>query len=247
MRQIHPVSFHEKFVASGVYLKSHEGMPANEVEQWTIHEQPDGAQLIRVDSRLSNHSNALIEGWRSPSTNGGRIERLDIYLWGEEKNGIRSKATYLFEAESVQIGYVIGDQSRQPREMDLPARYIVTIRPSYLFWGFMVADVVNEDGKCVPLCELFFPTTVFHEPRFSEVSMMIRESSGLVIAGKTVNARVCQWHHHCDAPDRPIDPDVGPFFWIDEYDILILTDDSKMSGDRTALTQYARRPDPPKS
>jgi hypothetical protein len=246
MRQIHPVGFHEKFVASGVFTYLHDGNPLDTQEYWSIHELPDGGQLIRVDLDWVEWS-LLIEGWRGPSANGGRIERADTHIWGAEKNGIRSKATYLFESDRAQVGYVIGDQARQQKEIALPTGYVVSIRHSTLLWGFTIAEVAKANGKCIPLCECFSLATGFREPRISEASMVLRESSNLVIAGTTVKARLCQWHHHCDAPDKPIDPKGGPFFWIDEYDILLLTDDSKMSGGSVRLTQYAHRPEPPRS
>jgi hypothetical protein len=234
MRQIHPVGFHEKFVASGIYTEYQQDVPTGKVERWSIHELPDGAQLIRVDYDWSKYSSVLIEAWRSPAS---RVERIDIHFWGAEKNGgIRGEATYLFEADTVQVGYTIDGKPRQQEEVALPSKYVPSVH-STLFFGFTIADVSVANGDCIPVCMCTYPKTA-SDPEVQEWGAVALEEGEFAIAGKSVAARRYQWNRQCDADDNVAD--VHTYFLLDEHHTLLQTEN--VGNDSIRLTQYARKP-----
>ena len=94
MRQLHPVSLHEKFLASGLYTHLRDERPAA-TEEWTIHELPDGSQIVRVDiednAEQSRAMTILIEAWR---TSEAKVERFDVWLNRRDHAGSQqAKAT----------------------------------------------------------------------------------------------------------------------------------------------------------
>jgi hypothetical protein len=252
MRQIHPVSFHETFVASGVYNDFYEGVPAGRVEKWTIHELPDGAQLIRVDLDWSEWS-LLVEGWRSAPENGKRIEHLEIHFLGTKRGGVKhGKASYLIDGDSVHLSCNVDGEPQQDKEILLPSNCIVSAAPT-LFFGLTMVEIAQANGNCVPVClcdvsYLGYPKITFGAD-VHDFSAVKRESRTFVVADKVLNAHCYQWHQPCN-PVREgieINPEDRPIFWIDEYGILLETDPKTGTDETTRLTQYARRPEPPES
>jgi hypothetical protein len=85
MRMIHQVRPHEKFVASGLYqIYNHHDNIAAGFEEWSIHEQPDGSQIIRADNldgKKSSSKGSLIEVLRSKTSDFWQTERYYYYLY----------------------------------------------------------------------------------------------------------------------------------------------------------------------
>jgi len=241
MRQIHPVGFHEKFVASGTYTEYFEAEPTDNFEHWTVHELPDGGQLIRVDR---DQGRLLIEGWRNPLN--ARIERIDIYVW--EKHGVRGKASYIYENGSLQVAYSTSDRPRQEKEIPLPPDCIIFAGASHLFRGMMIADVARSNGECVPVCLCRYPI-IYSDPVVNEFSAVTRETGFLAVAGKTISARRIQWDQPCDSVPEDIEnnSETQPSFWLDEYSVLLRDVIPGMEGNQIYLTQYAHRPERPTS
>jgi len=245
MRQIHPVGFHEKFVASGVYTYYHNYTPTGSAERWSIHELPDGAQLIRVDQNWVSGSpkNILIEAWQSPLENiDSRIERVDIAALGSE--GKQGKATYIFEAGRVQVGYSV-DGKYQQNEVLLPSNCIPSVN-STLFVGFQFAIVARANGECVPIyaCHPFLT----YDVKVEKVGAVIGETDTLSVTGKLLKARRYQIVHPCSTRERmEILSENLPSAWIDKHNIVLKTEDLRQESIVAMLTQYARRPEPPKS
>ena len=96
MRMIHRIRPHEKFVASGRYKTyNHHDSIVEGFEDWSIHEQPDGSQIIRadrLDEKQSATSGALIEVLRSKKDARWAVERYYFYRYSTKglikENGI---------------------------------------------------------------------------------------------------------------------------------------------------------------
>jgi hypothetical protein len=245
MRQIHPVGLHEKFVASGVYTYYHENNPTGSEERWSIHELPDSAQLIRVEQNWAsgNPRIILIEAWRGSVENvGGQIERLDIL--GFRRDGKKGKATYLLESNPVRVSYIVDDMLHQD-EVDLPTNCVLSTN-STLFLGFTLAKAVRELGQCVPVCKCW-PFLSF-DAKVETLGAVIRETEVVTIAGKSVRAQGYLLNYPCSSAtqEENVDLEKQPLVWLDEHHI-VLKSESSPGIVTVLLTQYARRPEPPKS
>lgn len=133
MRYLHPVSHHERFVASGVYTTTGVGqdtaatttasaMTTVATEEWSIHLQPGGSRFIRLDctpgisgvSASDSQEHLLAEILQSPE---GIVERVDL-VWFRRVVTRRVSLT-IFE-NYVQIGYKAASDERQYFEVDIP-------------------------------------------------------------------------------------------------------------------------------
>jgi hypothetical protein len=260
MRQLHPVAAHEKFVASGKYLRyDSDNNPTGQAEYWSIHELPDGAQLIRVDvderfeGRDVGGGSELIEAWRSPEQDGGRIERVDIRFFSSKTDAIElGRVIYIFGRESVEIGYNRTDEPRRDFEIPLAPNCVVSIGISKLFFGYTIADVARANGKCVAVFHSNISHlnlhALSHQPKATQNSA-VRDGENIInVSGRPVEAVGYRWDRPCNPvpDDIAIDPHRNPIFWLDEHKIL-LEEGGMRDGLWTArLTQYARRPEPPK-
>lgn len=238
MRQIHPVGFHEKFVASGVYSYYEHGSPRSAQEYWSIHELPDGGQLIRVDFPI-----LLIEAWVSPVQEGGRIERADLHYLGNSHGRVKEqgKASYVFESDKVQLGYTIENKPRQFEEISLPANYLVEVFPSNLFIGFTLAALASVTGDRVPICTcgIKYPTVPTEELAFHvfvySLPPIAGEKGSIHVIGRTLDA-----FRYTLGSQPPM------YYWIDEHGVLLRVE--FLNGmTHIELTQYARHPESPTS
>ncbi len=241
MRYLHAVGVHEKFVASGVYIHYQNGEATGTVEHWSVHELPDGAQLIRVDDdwRDRDGSSVLIEAWRSPASEGGRIERFDISAFGARGDAVqRVRATFSFSGDHLEVGHSIDDAPRRQLEMQLPPGYIVAPE-GLIFGGFEAAELARYPGEEQPVVS-YLPTFLTAEAAFRPVVHRQRveidaEEVTVEIGGKPHTAR--RLHQ-----SSPLAPEVLNL-WIDRHNVLLKyqVDDQRHSA---VLTRYARRPDP---
>jgi hypothetical protein len=235
MRQIHPVGFHEKFVASGVYRYYEHGNPRDIHEYWTIHELPDGGQLIRVD-----FAELLIEAWVSPIQEGGRVERVDLHFSRNPSGQVKEqgKASFVFESDRVQLGYTMENKARQFEEFSLPSDYVVSVFSSSLFLGLELANLAKAKGDRIPICtcainypgipteELTFNVHIYYLPPITG------EKGSINVVGHAIDA------------SRYITGSNPPMYnWVDEHGILLRAE-SFNGITHTELTQYARRPEP---
>lgn len=144
MRYLHAVGLAEKLLSSGVYVGA-DGQP---VEAWSIHVLPDGAWLVRVDRVVRA---MLIEGWRAPDDEGGRIERLDAFRLSTPT--IRATLQRGDEAGALEHGRGVGRQGRQQTTLDA-APDSVLVLPGILGAGLAItqlndaADVLSLDDDC---------------------------------------------------------------------------------------------------
>ncbi|MFO7322285.1 MAG: hypothetical protein DIU68_011175 [Chloroflexota bacterium] len=102
MRQLHPVSFHERFVASGTYTYYNGDTPAGDVERWTLHEPGAGSLTIRADydGRTDSSIDWLFEGLAVETGGHWRIERFDLLALGHT---VKTEAKFVFSPEGAEI------------------------------------------------------------------------------------------------------------------------------------------------
>jgi hypothetical protein len=241
MRYLHVVGAHEKFVASGVYVHYQDGEATGTLEHWSIHELPDGAQIMRVDDdwRDVDGSSVLIEAWRSRPGDGGRIERFDVSAFGARGAAVqRVRATFSFTGDHLDVGHSIDDTPRRQLEMQLPPGYIVAPE-GLIFGGFEAAELARYPGEEQPVVS-YLPTFLTAEAAFRPVVHRQRVEIGaadevIELGGKSYPAH--RLHQHSS-----LAPEVLTI-WTDRHNVLLKyhVDDQRHSA---VLTHYARRPDP---
>jgi hypothetical protein len=240
MRYMHPVGLHEKFVASGVYVHYKDGISTGGMEEWMIHEQPDGAHKIRVDEdgRAHDGGSVLIEAWRSPDIEGGHIERFDIHAFGANGDPIQQLlATYtIVDDKFLEAGRTIDDHAREQFELTLPEDYIVTPK-SLIFTGYEAYHLALETGDAVPIVS-YFPTLMndyAYKPVVYNLSGEFIKQDVIAVDGVEIEARLYE-------QVNPVD-NSKTLVWIDGHQTLLKfqTPDGRHSAE---LTRYARRPDP---
>lgn len=237
MRQLHPVSPHEKFVASGVYTFFRDHRPSGLIEYWNIYELPDGSWVIRVDrdGREYDGRSVLVEAWRSWLR---RIERFDIHRYGDTEDQVKSlRGHYTFFDDHVEVGCHINQDHHNQVELALPMNYLV--RPfGEIFTGFILAQLADEEGQPRSV----FSNTLNYDDIHAPVGVIAQMSAGLRgkeqmdIAGRAVRARLVE-RHFAEAQVTQ----GHPIAWIDEHDVLLKY--QTLDYPSLILTQYARRPD----
>lgn len=238
MRYLHPVTMKERFIASGTYTHYKDDVPTGSVEQWSIHELPDGAQFLRVDDdwRELDGSSVLLEGWRSPPAEGGRLERVDIAAFGPKDSEIKKvRATYTVLEDYLEVGRTVDDADRENMAVELPFGYVFAPE-SLLFAGSEVEHLALNPGKDVPVvsyiptflnASLAFRPTIFYQSA-------IFEADETIMLGKTAY-QVRRY--------RQTDPrtQTASTIWLDEHDML-LQFKSADAQHHAILTEYSRRP-----
>lgn len=149
MRELNPITPHERLIARGAYT-AHQITPTGEeealgiVEHWSIHQQPDGAQLIRVDHDFPPRQTAfhLVQAWISPD---GNLERLDILRQSYHTPTDKARVTYALYADRVEIGYTLGNTERQYAEVPLDAP-ILGVGGFLLLDGLAMAQSTQNNG-----------------------------------------------------------------------------------------------------
>ncbi len=105
MRYLHAISPAEMFIASGSYQNA----DRKTIQQWTIHQLPDQAWMIRVDHIPQN---ILIEAWRSPQRT---LERVDV----RTLNRPIQRISYLLENALIEYGHTDGQATRIHKTLKL--------------------------------------------------------------------------------------------------------------------------------
>lgn len=150
MRQIHPTRFHEKFVASGVYVHYEDEQPTGALEYWSIHELPDGARLIRVDEQGRERADyTLLEVWRSAA---GAVERYDVHSYRSADTYKHLRAEYLFYPDYVSLTCEI-DGIHRHADAPLPPGY-AALPPLTLFCGFWALESAARGGRLIAVSHL---------------------------------------------------------------------------------------------
>ena len=237
MRYLHKVNQHEKFVASGIYIHQQDGKATGTIEHWSIHEQPDGAQFIRVDDdwRKYDGSSVLLEAWRSPYVDGGYIERVDINAFAPKNAEIKQvRVTYTINETHLEIGRTIDNNERGFFDLALPESYILSPE-SLIFGGLEVVELSLRSGEEFPVIS-YLPTflndTISFRPVVHQQSAHFLKNDTITVDGKALQARC--FEQLSSANDEKL------LLWIDDNDILL----QYKSGDgrhSAILSQYSRR------
>ena len=238
MRYLHPVTMKETFIASGTYIHYKEDEPTGSSEQWSIHELPDGAQFLRVDDdwRELDGSSILIEGWRSPESEGSHLERVDVAAFAPKESEIKKvRATYTVMGELLEVGRTIDEADREHVSIELPFGYALAPE-SLLFAGYEVSHLALNPDKDTPVVSylptflnpsLAFRPTVFYQSA-------VFETEETIMLGKVA---------YTARRYGQTDPRTGATstIWLDQHDIL-LQFKSADSQHRAILTNYSRKP-----
>lgn len=122
MRVLHAVTMQEKFVASGTYVYRRDGELLKGSESFSVHEQPDGGQFIRIDYdwRDMDGTSQLVEALTDP-TGGLLYSRIVAQL---EASTRTKRETYDFYPDKVLIGITGGGGKRIDLEQTLSIGYI---------------------------------------------------------------------------------------------------------------------------
>ena len=221
MRQLHPVSFHERFVASGTYVFSQDDTPTGDVEHWTLHEPGVGALTVRADydGRDGTGVHWLFEGLYNRALR--RFERFDLSLYGTQ----HTDAKFIFGPGEVQISLRIDGSATDRLDIPLPNGAIV--RPPAL-----VADglALGSDNQTAPA---FVPTLdlsagLVQGGRIEVTTVTQQNNEMLTVDGREVEARIyhVQGDYTC---------------WLDRHNILLRR--RWPSGLTAQLSQYVHRPE----
>jgi hypothetical protein len=115
VRHLHPVAPAEQFAASGL----HRHTPSGLVEHWSVHRQPGGALLTRVDcdGRASDGRSLLIEAWRAPE---GVVERFSLRAYGGAADSFQVlRADFVLYGDRVEVGQSVNGGPRQDSTLPL--------------------------------------------------------------------------------------------------------------------------------
>ena len=224
MRQLHPVSFHERFVASGVYLFFQDGAPTGDVEHWTLHEPGAGAWTVRADhdGRDGTGANWLFEGLYNCAHR--RFERFDLSLFGTQ----HTDAKFIFEPDAVQISLRLDGVAQERLDVALPAAY-VTRAPALVADGLVIAG--HTTGlSFVPALDS--AAGLVHGGALEAAAVEPLGSESLTVAGHVIDARAYR-----------LRGDRGEDFtcWLDQHDIQLRR--QSPTGLTALLSQYVHRPE----
>jgi hypothetical protein len=247
MRQIHPTSLQEKFVASGTYTHYRDDKPSGLVEHWTIHELPDQSQLARVDwdgrEDEIHRDTILLEALYGAGSPGETLERLDIHAFGASAHEVKVvniktvKASYIFFEDHVQVIRVFDNQSPLIDELEWSPEWVVRAAGTRLLMGFAIARYAAQQGTKIETfyCEPSYQDDTAFEGYFCDEIVRFVADEDLKVAGEVYPARKYEWL----APEtlKPVS-----LVWLDEHNVL-LRHKGLWVDDDVRLTQYARRPE----
>jgi hypothetical protein len=246
MRQIHPVTFNEKFVASGTYTHFAHGKPSGLFEHWNIYELNGGARLLRVDwdgrSHQRNERSLLVEALYSPQANQHRIERLNIRAFGKADDPIkRVTADHIFFDDHVEIRRTIDNHALLSERIDLPPDYIV-FPGTRLFLGLAIAQASSQKSKKVTVLANnphHVDETAFQSFTHDDFIFKFLREDVITVANKTLKTECYIYRMTGSNTELKAEPNV----WLDEHNILLRYLHS-IGTSWDELTQYAHRPEP---
>lgn len=214
MRYIHPVGIHEKFVASGEYDQHR--------SQWSVHQFPDGAWMMRVDwdKRQIDGTSIIIEAWRSPIAEGGNIDRFDIWGFADKRYPIQQvKARYFVVESTLEISLQIDKQPQltQSHRFTSDMRLLPDLP---LFWGYMTA----KSAQIIVSCLFDFASPQAFSPVMTQPIVTPLGEETLTIAEK---AHITQRYQ---LDNRHV--------WIDSLGIVLAYEQDHV---RHVVKNYARR------
>lgn len=232
MRQLHPVAFHEQFLASGTYIYEQDGQRDGAVETWTIHRLPDQSQLIRIDfdaRQIPLGISILTEVLRDSS---GSIQRFDIHFVNPYGATIqRGKATFVVYENHVEIGRQLNDQPRQSHEIAIPANTMI-YPLMHIFTGQAIGQLAERGGHNIPV---FVPDLTDLDSDHAINGMILIYSASYAgnesinWSGKSTSAK----HYRFTVGSLAVQSNV----WVDSKTVMLIYEDQTL---RIRLKDYAR-------
>lgn len=215
MRQLHPVSFRERFVASGTYTFFQDAVPTGDVEHWTLHEPGQGAWTVRADhdGRAGSGTSWLFEGLYDGERR--RFERFDLSLYGAQ----HTDAKFIFEPGEVQISLRVDGVARD--QFVIPVPTDAAPQPPALVGAYLfIPGVVDSLQVFMP--ELDFAAGLVRGGTVETLSVEYRDTEPLVISVYG---------------ERALFADIS----LDQHDILLHWETP--TGLAAHLSQYVHRPE----
>lgn len=229
MRQIHPTSLQEKFVARGIYTLIDPHHDETTYEQWTINELPDQSKLIRVDRGEWGKDTLLVEVLQSAPEIDNRLERCEIHAYRKDRV---VKTVYSFYEDHVQSGRTINGGEYQQYEIPLPANAVIAV-PGLINRRYILNLLAGGQNMAV-----------FHLPLFEDdvdnmrYCSLIKQNAVhmLNMMNKIYDAYPYVATCSSEKFQHPSDTE----FYFDEHNVLLKQ--SSFAGE-AILTQYVRRPE----
>jgi hypothetical protein len=233
MRQLHPVSFHEKFVAGGAYAFYDGDTTTGDVEEWTMHEPGPGSLTLRADRHRAHQvqSGWLFEGLLTFRDGLLAVERYDIQSIGAEMVG----ASYIFDETYVTRTFTRDDEVVSSEEIDLPRGYAVMppfavamnlFIPSYAASGRMTCTAFESKIDAIRFALGDFTLLPVTLALLAEGEHII-EGKRYVTHGYRATTEISGYARHWDC-------------WYDAYNVLML---EEFEDHRAALIRYVHRPE----
>jgi hypothetical protein len=269
LRAIHPVSYHEKFVASGVYQEYDAPgffSSSEYTERWSIHELPDGSQIIRVDEEWtvidSREKAVLIDGTvlRSELTysrvnllvevlksTAGKFDRLEgrFYYGTVEGKPQQAKTSILFFGQHAEVMRQTGQRPAQWEMVELPEKYIIYPQSTLLI-GLTISQFLSQTNKTNlhVVTWVDFLTEQYYEDKLFQLKLSdypLPDDAPQISAATIEAATKTYIVKQIAFPSFTI--------WLDEYGIPVKADTYIQPNEYKPepyrlLTLYARRPEP---
>jgi len=230
MRRLHPVLPAESFVASGVYRYTALG----EVEHWSVHGQPGGALLLRVDRdrRAVDGRSLLIEAWATPA---GAVERFSLRAYGGPGDSFRvARADFVLNGLRVEVGHSLDGAPRQDSVLALPAP-ACACPDAVSFRGQAVRCAVRQASSVVLVTHTAFDgEQPFSGAAVPAASLPVWAESGAVsVDGREIPAQRWRW---------PGVPGFDGELWLDAHGAVLRH--TRPDAVEITLARYARRMEP---
>jgi hypothetical protein len=235
MRVLHAIKPHETFVASGIYQSRENGSATGTTEQWSIHQLPDGAHLIRVDhnAREERGLTVLVEALTLPG-HVGRFERFDTHLITVSRQPFQKiRKTTTFTGDSVLIGTAVDGSDMTYRETTFTPGTLV-YPPGHVFAGALLQQLVRLELP-VPVFS-WLNAALEQDAAIAQVQVMgITDAANLTLGGR-------EFALDCFMLEGS-NPALSGVFCLNEAGILMRRAQSDEGGlERvTMLTEYAHR------
>ena len=238
MRQLHPVSLHEKFLASGLYTHLRDERAAA-TEEWTLHELPDGSQIVRVDIEDNFGQDVvitvLIEAWR---TSEAKVERFDVWLNSRDHAGSQqAKATYMISDNRLQMIRTLDHAESQHEASELPENVVICPPAAFIFLGALFTQTA-EPASMLRVLHVGSNKSLLR-PEIKSYHKTALGRSVRLVDGREI---AVEGYRLMDESARFTDRAV---FWLDKYGVVVGYEEPRGNGITYSLqlTRYARRPD----
>lgn len=239
MRQIHPVGFKEKFVASGIYTytDAEANEPLGITENWSIHRLPDDAHIIRADwdARAEQGESRIVEAFARLDGGLPVIERFDVIRhldYADDENHFpkETRATYVFANDHVQISQTLDLKDNHQAELPLPFNFLVD--PKVNITRSYIVRLAQLNKTEIPVFRLV------RNSRTRRLGGMIEDCQATMLGNDTLTIDgkpqpATHYRLECSESDH------NPHCWFDERNILLRYQQTNLV---VSLSSYARSP-----